>query len=271
MPPSIHAQFLGGYRLQNASGEDLPLPATHHARLLLAYLLLHEGRSFMRAYLAGTFWPDLPEKTARRRLSQALWRVRQIWDGIAGQGNSICIREDARHELDVTRFQQALRAASQSTGRDRYAHLQQALALYQGPLLNGYYEDWLLLQREQLHEHYLKALESCAEYDLQRGAYSQALKWALRLEESEPLHEGAHRLLIHLYDLLEQREQAVAQYEKLRQLLANELSAPPSAATEDLFARVQARARTPRPSLIDSAPLFALSDSALPMIGREDL
>ena len=269
MSSSLHAQFLGGYRLQTASGRELNPPATHNARLLLAYLLLHPRRQHARAFLAGLFWPDHPESAARRRLNQALWRTRQTWDGFASNKESIALREDALFELDVAAFQTQTEAALQAEGDDKAEHWRQALAIYAGPLLPGYYDDWVLLLREQLHDHYLLALETCAAYDMQAGAYTQALLWAQRLVQTEPLQENAHRLIIQLHALLGQRQQAFDQYEILCQLLAEELHTVPTTATQELISQLRSASPAPQQSPVDIAPLFSLPDNTLPLAGRE--
>jgi len=268
MSSTLHAQFLGGYRLRTASGQELTPPATHNARLLLAYLLLHPRRHHARAFLAGLLWPDLPESTARKRLNQALWRVRQTWDGFVSSKESITIREDASFQLDVAIFQEVLDAAWEAVEDEKGVLLRKGLSYYAGPLLPGYYEDWVLLLREQLHQRYLLALEECIEVEMQAGAYAQALVWAQRLVQAEPLDENAQRQLIQLYGLLGQREQALQQYEALCRLLAEEVNTVPSLATQKLVAQLRAASTVPPSTPADNAPLFT-QDHLLPLVGRE--
>jgi DNA-binding SARP family transcriptional activator len=61
------------YRPHKRPSHEDGLP-TEKSRSLFAYLLLHHAPHAW-AHLAGLFWPDLPEKTARRRLTQELWRI----------------------------------------------------------------------------------------------------------------------------------------------------------------------------------------------------
>lgn len=78
---TIHT--LGGLSLSFAEAH-LPLPPTQTSRSLLVYLLLHADRPQARAHLVGLFWPDLPEQTARRRVSNALWEIRSALSGLGG-------------------------------------------------------------------------------------------------------------------------------------------------------------------------------------------
>ena len=70
----LRGRLFGGLTL---AWDKSPLPAIPGvtARSLLAYLLVHRDRPHTRDFLAGTFWPDQPDATARRRLSQALRRL----------------------------------------------------------------------------------------------------------------------------------------------------------------------------------------------------
>ena len=73
------AHLFGGLAV---SWDETPLPAIvgQVPRSLFAYLLTYRDRPHTRDLLAGTFWPNLPDKVARRRLSQALWRIRKALD-----------------------------------------------------------------------------------------------------------------------------------------------------------------------------------------------
>ena len=65
-----------------ASWDETPLPpiAGTLARSLFAYLLTYRDRPHTHDLLAGTLWPDSPNDVARRRLSQALRRIRMTLD-----------------------------------------------------------------------------------------------------------------------------------------------------------------------------------------------
>src|SRR5690242_4038439 len=71
-------------RLRIAVGErELELPASRRARALLAWLALHPG-AHARGDLAGRFWPDVLEESARASLRGALAELRRaLGDGAA--------------------------------------------------------------------------------------------------------------------------------------------------------------------------------------------
>ena len=71
----LRVHLLGGLKLTWDGEPVLTIPG-RAARSLLAYLVIHRDRAHARNHLTGLCWPDLPDRVARRRLSQALWQIR---------------------------------------------------------------------------------------------------------------------------------------------------------------------------------------------------
>ena len=259
----LYFYLFGGFTIQR-DGLRVPPPASQKARALLAYLLVHPGVAHERAYLAGLFWPDLSESVARRRLSQALWQVRQVCPDIETNRTTVRLPSLDSYWVDVEAFRGAMsRAASHE--ESLLSSLQEAVDLYQGDFLPGFYDDWTLVQREQLRQQYVLALQKLVQGYFQLGAYDQALEAGQRLINEEPLNEWAYEQVIRLCALLGRRDEAMRHYARLRRNLAEALGARPGPAIEQLMERVRAGAGV-QPER--RAPLFH-DDITLPMIGRE--
>ena len=134
--------FLGGLAVE---WRDTPLPVFPGkiARSLFAYLLVHRDHPHTRDLLAGTFWPELPEATARRRLSQALWQIRHglramtpepPFPFILAEGDTLRVNPDFPLQIDVDDFLHHLNQAA-SGGDNALAHDAAGVALYQGDFL----------------------------------------------------------------------------------------------------------------------------------------
>ncbi len=262
----LRVTLFGGFGLER-SGEAIAPPAGHKARLLLAYLLLHPRAEHERAFLAGLLWPDLPERAARRRLSQALWQVKQVFVGVESSRLRVRLAPQASFWLDVHAFQENVRRGEAARGEAQIRAWTEAVELYRGPLLPGFYEDWVLLLREQLHDDYLRSLDALANALMREGRYEEALTPARRLAAEEPLNEAAHGQVIRLYALLGRREEALRQYDSLRRILAQELGARPGPPIERLVEQV--RRQTFGGARWETAPLFDEARS-LPLVGREE-
>lgn len=120
---------------------------TRKAGLLLARLALFPRRAHPREELCDLLWPDVDLETGRSNLRQALASLRRQLEPPGTSGGSVLIAD--RHCLqlnpnaviaDVGRFENALKA-----GR-----LAEAEALYVGELLPGFYDDWVIDERERL-------------------------------------------------------------------------------------------------------------------------
>src|SRR5579871_4434839 len=141
-PLTIH--LFGPMRVL-VQGEPLPRVRTRSVEWLLALLVLRHGRVVERSWLAGTIWPDSEESQALRNLREDLVRLRKALGGESARLQSPS-RDTLTFDLvgadvDVVAFDKAIQA------RDEAA-LRHAVALYTGPLLEGYHEHWVLLERE---------------------------------------------------------------------------------------------------------------------------
>lgn len=70
----LRISLLGGFLIEHGD-KNLPPISSSAGRSLLAYLITHRRRRHTRDLLAGTFWPERSESSARKRLSQALWQI----------------------------------------------------------------------------------------------------------------------------------------------------------------------------------------------------
>src|SRR4051812_20271954 len=101
--------------------DDSPVTAfeSDKGRALLAYLAAEAQYPQRRETLVGLLWPDVPEQTARRNLSQALFQLRQIIGDASTVPPFLLITRDtlqfnmfSSYFLDVAEFAK-LRAAWQ--------------------------------------------------------------------------------------------------------------------------------------------------------------
>jgi DNA-binding SARP family transcriptional activator len=130
------------------------------AQSFFAYLILNAGTAHRREKLAGLFWPDSLEGTARDNLRHALWRVRKALESASStrflQADDLTIKFEASSDywLDAG----ALDELSENASTDQ---LMDVLSEYRGELLPGFYDEWVVLEREHLYsifEHHMARL-----------------------------------------------------------------------------------------------------------------
>jgi predicted ATPase/DNA-binding SARP family transcriptional activator/Tfp pilus assembly protein PilF len=231
---ALSLQVLGGFRLRD-HGVPIAVPSKR-VQALLTYLVLHRGIPQSRAHLAALFWPDSTDAQARTNLRKLVLEARRTLPHaehcLRADGATLLWREDAPCAVDVVAFERAaIRKAA-------LAALEQAAALYEGDLLPGCYDEWVLAERERLRQLYGTLLERLAVELEARQAYPAALRYALRLLDQDPLREETYRLLMRLHAIAGDRAAAVRVYHRCEATLRRELDVEPSPATREAYARV---------------------------------
>ena len=254
-------RLLGQFEI-TLNGERLHLP-TRAAESLAAWLLLHPGPQHQRDFLAGLLWPDTTETNARNNLRHALWRLRQAIpdDYLRVDARSIGWRADAPYTLDVD----ALRNGSPETSAG-------AVDAYAGELLPGFYDEWIIRERERLAALYDEQMGRLLENLLAVGEWRQAIERAEGWIAHGHAPEPAYRALIHAHAALGDRSAALAAYQRCVDALESELGVPPSPKTTALADAIHNSQFTvhhlqfPTPQ----APPTNLPPPTTPLIGREN-
>ena len=245
MSPTLHLHLLGDFLL--VSG-DTPLTTISVPRQqsLLAYLVLHRDTPQDRSYLAFLLWPDSTEGQAHTNLRKLLYQLRQAFPEIdhflSTNNRNVQWRTaqaDDAFTLDILQFEQALLRAEQAN-KDQDAitsrqALEQAVSLYRGDLLPSCYDEWILPERDRLHQLFLKATEDLLALLEQERDYAAAISVAQRLLRHDPLHEATYRQLMRLYMLRGDRAAALRVYHRCATALERELGTEPGATTRAAY------------------------------------
>jgi DNA-binding SARP family transcriptional activator len=211
----------------------------------LALLALRGRRT--RPYVAGTLWPDSTEQRAQMSLRAAVLRSRQAVQGILEAGRTTV---GLAPEVNVD-VHQLLRAADSGELGDRGAT---KTVMAADELLPGWYDDWVIFERERLQHVRLRALESLAESGLDEGHHDLALEAALEAIAIEPLRESGHAIAIRAHVLAGNRSAAVREYHTYRDRLERELGIAPSPGLEELVRPLLPRQREPARHSEDATP-----------------
>ncbi len=239
MPPPIRISLLGGFSV--ATGDRVVSEGAwrlRKAKSLVKLLALAPERRLHRERASELLWPDRDVAAAANNLHQALYVARRALEtaGLDGAA-AIELRDDALVLSDaVVDAEEFERAAASASGSGDRALCQSAVGLYAGELLpEDRYEDWTSARRESLREHCIGLLIELAALEEQAGDAAAAVRWLQRALVEQPLHEDAHRRLMTLFALSGRRQEALAQYQRLRQALRREFEDEPDAETRRLY------------------------------------
>ena len=245
MTSELHVQLLGGFLIENGDG---PLSGVDSPRLqsLLAYLLLHREAPLSRQHLSFLFWPDSTEAQARTNLRKQIYNLRRTVPDADQHlyADSLTVRwhTDSPLALDVAQFEACLVEAGEAEGKGDQQTERKALAraasLYKGDLLPGFYDDWVLDERQRLSQRLTGALERLTLlYELDRQ-YGPAIETAQQLLLHDPVHEATHRRIMRLHALNGDRARALRAYHTCTTVLERELDVEPSAQTQAAYQRL---------------------------------
>jgi DNA-binding SARP family transcriptional activator len=202
--------------------EDHSVEIARREQRLLAFLALRGRRS--RSYVAGILWPDTPEHRALASLRAAVLHSRKLVGDMLEVGRTtLALAPEV--SVDVQDMLHSLGGIGQSPDGDAREAL---VRLASADLLPGWYDDWVLFEKERLQHIRIRALEALAERELLGGEPELALTASLEAVALEPLRESAHAIAIRAHLRAGNPAAAVREYEGYRRRLQTELAIAPS-------------------------------------------
>jgi DNA-binding SARP family transcriptional activator len=219
---------------------------------LFSYILVFRESPHSREELAALLWGDSSTAQSKKYLRQALWQIQSVLSSRADEGRRRVFNVEAdwisfnAHSeiwLDVALFEQAFSLVREVAGHQLDAAqaqtLGQAIQLYQGDLLEGWYQDWCLCERERLQTNYLIMLDKMMSYCEAHEKYETALTYGMRVLRYDRARESTHRRLMHLHYLAGDRTAALRQYQHCVGALNEELGVKPSRLTVALYDQIR--------------------------------
>lgn len=284
----IRLCILGSIELTGPDGRELRAVVAQPKRLaLLAYLATATpGRFHRRDALLALFWPELDKSHARDALKQAVRFLRRALGGtedrvlVSRAGQDLGIEPHALW-CDAVAFRSAL----------DLGHYEEALELYRGDLLEGFFpdtsaahEEWLGRERARLRAGAAGAARLIAEQHERAHNDAMAVACAERALELSDSDERMLRGLLELLDRLGNRAGALQAYNAFVRHLTTAYEADPAAETRAVIDRIRARRdvrvadpvtqlsseRHDHTSAAASAPAIAAGAFALPEGGQQE-
>lgn len=214
---------------------------------MLVYLVCEGERPLQRETLMELLWPGMPLASAQANLRQTLYRLRQAIPEVKAKNASgpvpfaisdrqtVQINPEAHYYADVQVFERFI-------GKEPA----RALEVYRADFLSDFFlpdsesfEAWASARRAAYRRQFLAGLETLTAESLQQGNIKRAEQLARRGIMIDGLHENSHRQLIEALARAGQRQEALAHYEALAQLLMDELAIEPDSQTNALISAVR--------------------------------
>jgi DNA-binding SARP family transcriptional activator len=236
----IELRTLGTLDLHSAEGRELSSLLAQPKRVaLLAYLCIAQPRGFHRRdTILGLFWPNSDQEHARTSLRKAIHILRRALgdDAILSRGDEEVAINVQLVSCDAATFEASVKAN----------RLEEALGLYSGDLLTGFFIDeapefdqWLHSERTRLRGSAARAALALSDEIAANGKVAAAVSWARRSLELSDTDEAALRKVLELQSKAGDRAGAIQSYDAFARLLHAEYETQPSSETRSLIERIR--------------------------------
>jgi DNA-binding SARP family transcriptional activator len=247
MCTKLQVRLFGRVRIQSDDDTQLVIESKK-ALGLFCYLLLYRQRPHTRDMLAEMNWGENSSAHPKKYLRQAIWQIQSNLDAspesqcqalLIAEPDWVQLNPTAPLWLDVAEFEKACaethkKSVSELSYED-FLCMRQAVDLYQGDLLEGWYEDWCLYERERLQNMCLSLLDKLMEYCEYHNQYEDALAYGNRILRLDVAHERTHRRMVRILYKSGERTAALRQYERCVVALNDELGVEPARETVELY------------------------------------
>lgn len=247
---SLHIALFGRFRCTVDEHELNGIDARKVQELLI-YLLLHRTQPCTRESLATLLWGERNDAQAKKYLRQTLWQLQSAFDAASSHSASL-LRVDAEWVeinrtvpiwLDVEEFEATYGKTHpvevSALSKEQVDALCQAVALYQGDLLTGWYQDWCIFERERLQQMFLSMLDKLIAYAEYIQDSAMGIHYCELSLRCDPARERTYRRLMRLHCLAGNRTAALRQYETCVEMLRRELGVEPAKSTLSLYEQIR--------------------------------
>ncbi len=253
---AFEVQLLGVPRVGRLSGLGTGEPRSEEiqwslrrAFLIFAFLASTPEARASREAIVEAAWPSADESMVERNFHPTLSHLRRALR--RKTGSPACLeyvngiyqlnpRIDWR--IDSREFNRLAKVGRQraEAGETEAAVIayESAWRLYRGPFLEGFYESWVEERREALTAIHLDSLRRLGELHLALGNAERAIDGFRAVLVADPLQEGVHLSIMRIYAQQGRRDLVRRQYDRLTQLLRDELLVEPMEETTSEYQRL---------------------------------
>ncbi|HJQ69640.1 MAG TPA: bacterial transcriptional activator domain-containing protein [Blastocatellia bacterium] len=201
--------------------------------------------------MASLLWGESSTAQSKKYLRHTLWQLQAACEMrlgfksdrlIIADTNWVHLNMDVDLWTDVSEFKQSydLLPSGAYLDDESAERLKLTVQLYRGDLLEGWYQDWCLFEREDLQNKYLAMLDKLILYCEAHCQYEAGLNHAARILQLDPARERTHQQMMRLYYFAGDRTAALRQYDSCVETLKKELDVSPMKGTLLLYEQIRA-------------------------------
>lgn len=218
---------------------------TTKAMELFAYLISNSNKIISKERILEDIWPDMDPEQTSKWLYTYIYQIRNamklygIENGLIYKNKGYCL-ETNNISSDVNEFENLIDNSMTEEMEISIECLKKAILLYRGEYLDGFYNDWIVDEKNRLENLYQSALESLSKIYVKVKEYGLAVKYLIMILKKDPLSENAHEMLMIAYEKMGDRRALINQYEVYCKTLKDELGVGPKKEMKNLFYKLTA-------------------------------
>ena len=239
--PDIEAYALGETRVEGFRQIDSAEWTSNMAKEMFFYMLCNAAGQ-TKEQITTELWPEMSPGKARSNFHINVYRIRRaIFPGIfLLEHGQYRLDPDLEIRFDVAEFERLLNQAERlpPDSEVRIPTLEQAVGMYRGPFMQGFYSEWVETRRRDLENKYIRSLSLLATLYGDSAKYGAAIVVLEKLIAIDPYQDEVYSWLVEYYLATGDRVSASRTYGRYLDTVVGELGASPSPRIRDLRHRI---------------------------------
>lgn len=205
---------------------------TKKTQELFAYLIHNHGKSLRKDILVDIIWPHVEWNQGISLLYTAIYQIRKMLNSIefnieikSSENTYTLILHDVK--VDVHLWEKDIESLKELSAKTLIDYIK-IIKRYKGNYLESLEYSWSKVEKERLRSLWFHYVKKVTDYLISQKRYIQAIEIYHYVQEVNQLEEESYFLLMQLYYEINEPLAITAQFEKLKQVLKEELGVEPS-------------------------------------------
>jgi ATP/maltotriose-dependent transcriptional regulator MalT/DNA-binding SARP family transcriptional activator len=202
------------------------------------FLILSQPHGLTKEEIGLQLWPEDSEQEFKFHFKNAVYRVRHAIgkESILLIDDRYLFNRELDYQFDADMFRREIAAARKCDNPQlKMDHYQTAIDLYRGMYLPDMEADWIMLEREKLHQQFIDTMIEITRTAFEQGNYTLSIQYAKQTLEIEPCQEEMVRIAMRAHAANGNRGEIARLFKQCEKNLKRELDAPPSDRTQKVF------------------------------------
>ncbi len=247
----LFISLLGRFSVSTA-GENLVELGSQKARELFSYLMIYRKQLHSREKLTNMLWENSSVSQSKSYFRQTLWQIQSSLGKEIGANNNIFLLESdwiqvnptANFILDVCEIENVISLTRGLHGsqldQTTFKITKQVMELYKGDLLENWYHDWCIFERERFQNMYLAILSKLIEYCEWNQDYDAGISYGTQILKYDIAHESTYRKMMRLHYYSGERTKAIHTFNRCTEEMDRIFNIQPSRRTIELYKIIKA-------------------------------